>query len=281
MTKKRFGSRERLCALRLFMKTWQSQYIVMATLGWRRLWSCLIEGFGGLPTICQQIGVICHPTLLKFVGDLMSVKLRRQGVASNLTHVNLLLSSNTSSDPLQSTSVNCLSVCTSTLEKKWTILWSSSAVKPGYVLEVPCQQKALDSKSAASLFLDPYGHMFGLPKEFISDNASIINSERLKDLFAMSGVEQHSSVAYRRQSNGRANRAVQSIVNSLRQYLEQRGGSSKHSWVKSLPLALWALNDLPGAASGYSPHRLLFQSDPVGWQDCSSVSLRDGAEDAG
>ena len=97
--------------------------------------------------------------------------------------------------------------------------------------------------------------MFGLPKEFICDNASIINSEFLKDLFAMSGAKQHSSVAYQPQSNGRAERAVQSIGNLLRQYLEQRGGSSKHFRVESLPLALWALNDLPGAVSGYSPNQ--------------------------
>ena len=151
----------------------------------------------------------------------------------------------------------------------------------GYVLAIPCQEKGLNSKSAASLFLDRCVHMFVLPKEFICDNASIINSEFLKDSFAMSGVEQHSSVAYRPQSNGRAERAVQSIVNSLRQYLEQRGGSSKHFWVESLPLALWALNDLPGAVSGYSPHRLIFGGDPVGWQDCLPVSPQDTAEDAG
>ena len=151
----------------------------------------------------------------------------------------------------------------------------------GYVLAIPCQEKGLDSKSAASLFLHRCVHMFGLPKEFICDNASFINSEFLNDLFAMSGVEQHSSVAYRPQSNGRAERAVQSIVNPLRQYLEQRGGSSKHSWVESLPLALWALNDSPGAVSGYSPHRLVFGRDPVGWGDCLPVSLQDGAEDAG
>ena len=151
----------------------------------------------------------------------------------------------------------------------------------GYVLAIPCQEKGLDSESAASLFLDRCLHMFRLSKEFICDNASIINSEFLKDLFAMSGVEQHSSVAYRPQSNGRGERAVQSIVNSLRQYLEERGGSSKLSWVESLPLALWALNHLPGAVSGYSPHRLLFGRDPVGWGDCLPVSLQDGAEDAG
>ena len=131
MTKKRFGSRERLYALQLFLKTWWWQYILMATLGWGRLWSCLIQHFGALLTICQEIGAICHPTLLKFLGDVMSVKLRRQGVASNPTHVNLLLFRSIHPASLQLTSVNYLSVRRSPLGKKWTILWSSSAVKPG------------------------------------------------------------------------------------------------------------------------------------------------------
>ena len=151
----------------------------------------------------------------------------------------------------------------------------------GYVLAIRCLEKGLDSKNAASLFLDRCVHIFGLPKDFICDNASIINSEFLKDLFAMSAAEQYSLVAYRPQRNGRAERAVQSIVNSLRQYAEQRPGPSKHSWVESLPLALWALNDLPRAVSGYSPHGLIFGRDPVGWGDCLPVSPQDGAEDAG
>ena len=51
----------------------------------------------------------------------------------------------------------------------------------GYVLAIACQEKGLDSKNAASLCLDLCIHMFGLPKEFICDNASIINSKILKD----------------------------------------------------------------------------------------------------
>ena len=80
----------------------------------------------------------------------------------------------------------------------------------GYVLAVPRQEKGLDIKSAAPLFVDGCVHMLELPKEFICDNASIINSEVLKDLFAMSGVEKHISVASPRQSNGSAEQAVQS-----------------------------------------------------------------------
>ena len=117
MTKKRFGSRERLCALQVFLKTWWWQYILMATLRWRRLWSCLIENFGALPTTCQEVGVLCHPTLLKFLGHVMSVKPRRQGVASDPTHVNLLLFRSILSHPLQLTFSNCASVCRSPLEK--------------------------------------------------------------------------------------------------------------------------------------------------------------------
>ena len=146
-----------------------------------------------------------------------------------------------------------------------------------YVLAIHRQEKRWDSKNAASFFLDECVDMLWLRKEFICDNASIINSEILKDLFAISGVEQHSSVAYRPQSNKRSERAVQCIVNSRRQYLEQRGVSSKHCCVESLPLALWALSDSPGAVSGYSTHRPLFGSDPVGWWDCLPVSLQDGA----
>ena len=115
---RKFGSRERLCALQLFLKTWWWQYILMATIGWRRLWSSLIEHFGGLPTTCQEVGVICHPTLPKFLGDVMSVKPRRQGVASNPTHVILLLFRSIPSHPLQLTFVNCPSVCRSSLEKR-------------------------------------------------------------------------------------------------------------------------------------------------------------------
>ena len=131
MTNKRFDSREQLYSLHLFLKMWWWQYILMATQGWRRRWSDLIENFGALLTICQEIGVICHLTLLKVFSDVMGVKLQRQRVASNPTHVNLLLFRKIPSHPLQLNSVNCRSVCRSPLGKKLTMLWSSSAVKPG------------------------------------------------------------------------------------------------------------------------------------------------------
>ena len=137
--------------------------------------------------------------------------------------------------------------------------------------------QGLTSKRAAELFLSRCAFFMGLPSRIMSDNASIINSAFFNTLCSLSGVEMHKSIIYRPQSNGRAERAVQSIIDALRTFLEGR----KQSWVTALPLALWGLNDLPGPVSPYSPHRLVFRKDPVGFGDAAPYADVDGCEDAG
>ena len=223
----------------------------MATPGWRRLSGCLVEKIGALPTICQQIGVICRRKILGRCHECQTTKARR-GKQPNTCEFPPVPEYPFTSGAIDFCKLpECLQKSTG---KRVDHLMVMGCRRTGYILAIPCQQKEFDSKNAAFLFLHRCVHMFGLLKEFICDNASIINSEFSEDLFAMSGVKQHSSVACQPQSKGHAERAVQSIVHSLRQYFEQRGGSRKHSWVESLPLVLWALDDLPGAVSGYSPH---------------------------
>ena len=81
---------------------------------------------------------------------------------------------------------------------------------------------------------------------------------------------------YRPQSNGRAERAVQSIINALRLYLVFR----KLDWIYALPFALWGLNDLPGPIAPYSPHRLVFGRDPIGFGEVTPLTVDTGVEDA-
>ena len=69
---------------------------------------------------------------------------------------------------------------------------------------------------------------------------------------------------------------MQSTVIALRQYLLSR----KMNSLQALPLALWGLNDLPGAVSPYSPHRLVFGRDPLGVADLPPVVDSEGCEDA-
>ena len=70
--------------------------------------------------------------------------------------------------------------------------------------------------------------------------------------------------------------AAKSVVNALRHFLEERPGN----WVEALPMALWGLNDLPGAVTPYSPHRLVFGRDPPGFEDTPPMQDWQGPEDA-
>ena len=146
----------------------------------------------------------------------------------------------------------------------------------GYVLAIPTTKSGLDSHKAAELFLERVVFFMGLPARIFADNQSIITSNFTTQLCSLSGIEQHQSVIYYPSSNGRAEAAVKSVVMALRKFLHQRAGK----WVQALPLAVWGLNDLLGLIAPYSPHRLVFGRDPVGFGDVPPFVPEDGAEDA-
>ena len=58
-----------------------------------------------------------------------------------------------------------------------------------------------------------------LSREAQADNRSIISSTFVNALCNPDGIEEAKSIIYRPKSNCRAERAVQSTVNTLRQYL--------------------------------------------------------------
>ena len=96
--------------------------------------------------------------------------------------------------------------------------------------------------------------VMGLPHEICSDPDHIITKDFFTTLCELSGVQQKQSPVYRRRSNGRAERAVQVVLDSLRKCFAKTG---RNNWVQLLPLALWTSNDIPGPVSGYSPHFLV------------------------
>ena len=146
----------------------------------------------------------------------------------------------------------------------------------GCILAIPCRQEGLTSHKAAALLLHYCAFFTGMPREMHSDNQSIISSEFFDALCGLAGITQAKSIVYRPQSNGRAERAVQSIINALRLYLVLR----KLDWVYALPFALWGLNDLLGPIAPYSPHRLVFGRDPIGFGEVTPLTVDTGVEDA-
>ena len=143
-------------------------------------------------------------------------------------------------------------------------------------MAIPTRKLGLDSRKLAEIFLDRVVLFMGLPKEVYSDNASVLSSQFLDTLFSVGTIEQHSSVPYKPATNGGAEMAVKSVVMLLRHFLTQQ----PRSWYHALPLALWGLNDLPGLVAPYSPHRLVFGRDPVGFGEVPPTVPGDGAEDA-
>ena len=87
----------------------------------------------------------------------------------------------------------------------------------GYVIAIPCCKEGLTSRKAAELVLHRCGFFMGLAREIPADNQSIISSTFFNALCNLAGIEQTKSIIYRPKSNGRALRAVQSAINTLRQ----------------------------------------------------------------
>ena len=145
-----------------------------------------------------------------------------------------------------------------------------------YIIAIPCHN-TLTSKELARIFVHPIFPHWGLPSVIFSDNDHLVNAHFCKEFFMLSGVEEHKSPIYKPKANGRAENAVQLVVCSLRKLLEQKGTKK---WVQLLLLAVWAPNDTPGPVSEYSPYRIVFVRNPVGFGDCPPTIPQDGCQDA-
>ena len=104
----------------------------------------------------------------------------------------------------------------------------------GYVMAVPCS-KTITAPQLAELYLDRVVGVMRHPHEILSDHDHIITKEFFTTLREFSGVQQKQSLVYRPRSNGRAERAVQVVLDSLRKFFAETG---RKNWVQLLPLAL-------------------------------------------
>jgi hypothetical protein len=133
----------------------------------------------------------------------------------------------------------------------------------GYVIAIPCRKLGLTAREVSWLFLRHCVLFGGLPKTIMSDNDKLLVSEWFTTLCELCGVEQHSSIIYRPQGNGRAERAVQAVVQTLRLVMQE----TRQQWLEALPWACFVLNNQPGLVHPYSPHQIVFGREPVSPSD--------------
>ena len=147
----------------------------------------------------------------------------------------------------------------------------------GYVIAIPATLKGLDARKLTELVLEKCVFFTGVPNGILQHNAKYFNNKFVTTLCNLAGISTHESVIYDHKTNGRAERAVKRVVETLRVYLQETNTPTSQ-WYWKLPMALWGLNDLPGAIAPYSPHHLLFGRDPIGFGDMPPIV--DGCDDA-
>ena len=106
----------------------------------------------------------------------------------------------------------------------------------------------------AKLFVDHVFRLHGLPEVIISDRDPRFTSKFWKGLFDLLGTDLRFSTAFHPQTDGQSERAIQTLENFLRPYVER----DPQNWVKQLPLAEFAANNAVNVATGYSPFFLNF-----------------------
>ena len=91
-----------------------------------------------------------------------------------------------------------------------------------YVVAIPGVKKGLTSSDVAQMFVERVFVHFGLPAAIYFDWDKLINAEFCKEVFKLMRIDEYKSPVDRPKSDGRAQNAVQLVVNSLRKLPNQK-----------------------------------------------------------
>ena len=91
----------------------------------------------------------------------------------------------------------------------------------GWIVAAPCEMKGLTPEKAAQLILEKW-EIYGLPKVITSYEGQHFVGAWFQNMCARLGIRQAHAIAYRSQTNGRAEAAGKMLIHLLRKLnLEQ------------------------------------------------------------
>ena len=102
----------------------------------------------------------------------------------------------------------------------------------------------------------------GSPHYLLSDQASNVDGDVVKELCLKTGIEKRRSSAYHSQGNGFAERNIRNVKEMLRSVLHHRG-LPQNKWRQVLPELVFALNCSESSAIKCVPYKVVFGRDPV------------------
>jgi len=127
----------------------------------------------------------------------------------------------------------------------------------GYLVTVPLA--ATDAAAVARAFVEHVVCRFGMPRRILSDRGSNFTSALFKDLACLLGIKHHFTASHHPQANGKTERFVGILKQTLMANLEDYAGT----WLDALQTTTFAINATPNETTTYSPFFLTYGRHPV------------------
>ena len=121
------------------------------------------------------------------------------------------------------------------------------------VFPIPDQK----AERTVKLLVEELVPFFGVPEALLSDRATNLLSNLMKDVCALLGIEKLNTTAYHPQCDGLTERFNRTLKTMLRKHAAQYGAQ----WDRYLSGVLWAYRNTPHEATGEKPSFLLFGLD--------------------
>ena len=123
----------------------------------------------------------------------------------------------------------------------------------GYMRAEPTL-RTITAKGVAELFHRTWYRQFGLPRTIVSDRDKLFLSHFWRELHRLLGVKIQLSTSYHPQTDGSTERANKTIIESIRQYVNQR----HTDWALHLTHVESVFNNSISASMNLAPNELLY-----------------------
>ena len=120
------------------------------------------------------------------------------------------------------------------------------------------RSEKIDAIGTAKLFHRYVYRRFGLPDVFLSDRGPQFDSQVMKELWRLIGVDGRMSTAYHPQTDGQTERVNREIESYIRIFCT----ANPHTWADLLTDMEVAFNNREHSATKFSPFFLMYGSHP-------------------